>query len=750
MSSIFLPEEDTDVFDGVSQRITEQVRDNSRDLAISFQNMGLMGGSPPSVSAGVTIGSSPPSVSAGVTIVAPPPSAAPPLPPPDESPNKEHIQPDTNGDSSMQALLVRGRSDRLSEGVSALNKRTQGRQEALMESLTASMHAQDGNGLFGDDDLQENGAQFFESEDEDEGLFHSSVEHQGMLITSAPPVAPPSVLRRSKDALTTSDDHDQACTKQNQNAVMMSSPPPDESFYRNHDAAFQPKLITDVQKPVWSNKTRHPSNLNKYDYHPNSSNASIGSTSTISTLPAPSLSPAPLRNNGKLQSETNSQRKTKTFLVPDYVNSFVPRFAQVQVYDPRHVSSDFGVAGLLSSLAGSSPKFWVYTVSSTQPSNNKTLHVQRRFRHFDALQDRLREACPGAILPSRPAKHTARAIEEGAAAQSPAFATQRAKELHNYLNALVRHPIAGNSEPLTFFLTFLDADLGTAWPEVSSSAITRLAVGMSKSAVGGGPGSSRTALVGPVPDWPATSLSFDIGTASQTSAAALAVKHMDDNSELVQLASEEQHRMNLVSQAIPKIEAFLILLGDWQEKQGALAMECTKLAKDMGNEDRPLSLASDLLSTSLLRCARRTRRMVVESHAALDSYLQEPRLIRMEKQAFQDRRDAFMQWWNYRQAAEHKSQKLMLYKQNGIAVQRSKFEAEAAHMEQCMQDASQRAQDIGHVLQSEVLRISSIRQKEWMAGLKIWICSMKEAQTELKSIWQDAKANYHNKTFPTE
>ena len=389
MSSIFLPEEDTDVFDGVSQRIPEQVRDNSRDLAISFQNMGLMGGSPPSVtigssppsvSAGVTMGGSPPSVSAGATIVAPA---------------------DTNGDSSMQALLVRGRSDRLSEGVSALNKRTQGRQEALMESLTASMHAQDGNGLFGDDDLQENGAQFFESEDEDEGLFHSSVEHQGMLITSAPPVAPPSVLRRSKDALTTSDDHDQAYTNQNQNAVMMSSPPPDESFYRNHDAAFQPKRITDVQKPVWSNKTRHPSNLNKYDYHPNSSNASIGSTSTISTLPAPSLSPAPLRNNGKLQSETNSQRKTNTFLVPDYVNSFVPRFAQVQVYDPRHVSSDFGVAGLLSSLAGSSPKFWVYTVSSTQPSNNKTLHVQRRFRHFDALQDRLREACPGAILPSR-------------------------------------------------------------------------------------------------------------------------------------------------------------------------------------------------------------------------------------------------------------------------------------------------------------------------------------------------------------
>jgi hypothetical protein len=351
------------------------------------------------------------------------------------------------------------------------------------------------------------------------------------------------------------------------------------------------------------------------------------------------------------------------------------------------------------------------------------------------------------ILLYRPAKHTSRAIEEGAAAQSPSFAMQRAKELHHYLNALIVHPIAGNCEPLNFFLTFLDADLGTAWPEVSNSALTRLTVGMTKTAANAS--GSNGVVSSPQHGGPSLSFEHMGGGGGQTVAAAAAARAMDDNSDLVELATNESHRINLIAQALPKLEAFLINLGEWQEDQASLAMECTKLSKDMGNEDRPLSLASDVLSTSLLRSARRSRRMVAESHAALDSYLQEPRLCRMEKAAFQDRREAFIHWWNLRQQAEHKSSKVIMMRQNGIAVQLHKFEAEAAHFIQLMDDASDKVTDISTVLQSEVIRLSTQRSQEWMAGLKIWVCSQKEAHSELTSIWQDAKA-HHKKMFPSE
>lgn len=42
-----------------------------------------------------------------------------------------------------------------------------------------------------------------------------------------------------------------------------------------------------------------------------------------------------------------------------------------------------------------------------------------------------------------------------------------------YLGQLISHPILTNAEPLNTFLTLQD-DIGTLWPEVSSSAVTRL------------------------------------------------------------------------------------------------------------------------------------------------------------------------------------------------------------------------------------------------------------------------------------
>jgi len=63
--------------------------------------------------------------------------------------------------------------------------------------------------------------------------------------------------------------------------------------------------------------------------------------------------------------------------------------------------------------------------------------------------------------------------------QSPEFAIQRANELQIYLNQVARHPIACQSQACRLFLSLQD-DLGVAWPEVSSNALTRFsAVGVS-------------------------------------------------------------------------------------------------------------------------------------------------------------------------------------------------------------------------------------------------------------------------------
>ena len=107
-----------------------------------------------------------------------------------------------------------------------------------------------------------------------------------------------------------------------------------------------------------------------------------------------------------------------------------------------------------------------------------------------------------------------------------------------------------------------------------------------------------------------------------------------------------------------------------------------------------------------------------------------------------------MKWWTLRLKAEQKAQKIQMYKQNGIAVQRSKFEAEAVYSESMAMEASKHAEDIGNILQSEVARIRCVRGKEWKSGVKIMAANMKEAYVEQKCIWEEAREHLLQQTFP--
>jgi len=431
-------------------------------------------------------------------------------------------------------------------------------------------------------------------------------------------------------------------------------------------------------------------------------------------------------SNTTSPTQQNPSPSPKKQIHPSFENA---TFSHVSVTDPRLVSSAIGGGGFLSSLTGQPNKYWVYTVSATQLSNKTTIQTQRRFRHFDALQDRVREACPGAILPSRPPKHAV--LEDNSVNQSPAFAAQRVKELNEYLNALVMHPIAGGSQPLHFFLTFPHSDLGSAWPEVSNSALTRFTAGVSKTA---NEASAAAAAGLNSLDWAAT-----LNTGLKASPNPTPVNPSEDtNPGMLSLAYSEQHRMDLVSQAIPKIEGWFLLLRDTYQTQGLLAMEWAKLAKDMRLLDRPLSSMADTLSQVQLKSSRKSRKSSTDAIRALHSYLKEPKIVAMERLAFADRSDSLEKMWRLRQ----KTQSLMHPRSSPLPLsQRAQYEAEHAYAynNSLLEGAVQRAETIEFVLYNEVNRIRTLRRNEWVTDLATFVAIMKQNQTALKTIWLEVK-----------
>jgi hypothetical protein len=204
-------------------------------------------------------------------------------------------------------------------------------------------------------------------------------------------------------------------------STMLSMSAPPDFFYRNHD-----RTMTGLQQQ--HQQPTRQQNRNFID--PLDDNAKLHPFqvpfSNCSTIPEQETITTTTNNNTNTNtSATNNQAtttaNTKSPLKKESLPLFVPSFTYVSVSDPRYVTdSYYGVGsttgvGFFSSLATGS-SYWVYTVTSTlrsststaadtqQSSTNAkqlTIHVQRRFRHFDALQDRLREVCPGSILPAR-------------------------------------------------------------------------------------------------------------------------------------------------------------------------------------------------------------------------------------------------------------------------------------------------------------------------------------------------------------
>jgi len=350
--------------------------------------------------------------------------------------------------------------------------------------------------------------------------------------------------------------------------------------------------------------------------------------------------------------------------------------------------------------------------------------VRRRFRHFVALEDRLRNVCPGAILPPRPNKHSTRAIDEATSRQSSQFALQRAGELETYLNALRLHPIAGNSLPLKLFLTLPD-HIGVAWPEVSSSIFTRLTEAGTSTAIK--VAESTSAVIS------------ELSNEQQTIAG-------EDNHRILALASSEGLRIGSVIQAVPKIEGTIVLVGELGNIMSMNGLEMQKLSNLVVTHDKELGRPFDILSSGLLRCGRRTTRLAVELGASAQSFSMQLKLCRYERLAFLDRRSALARRREARKEAEKRSQRLMLHQHSLQSMGRyGTTETELPVTDELAMDAIRDADEVGRKLDFEVGRIAQIRRKQWPEDLKVMAANLKESFAERRAIWEGC-----HKTFMEE
>lgn len=407
--------------------------------------------------------------------------------------------------------------------------------------------------------------------------------------------------------------------------------------------------------------------------------------------------------------------------VPQYDPSkFRPSFGPISVTDPILVQSPGVFSG---------PPHWTYAVvvrdvKKIEGQNQFSAvvsNVRRRFRHFVALEERLRDECRGAILPPRPDKHTTRAIDEASTRQSAQFAMQRAIELETYLNALRLHPIAGNSQCLQMFLTLPD-HLGIAWPEVSSSLLTRLTEAGTNTAVKVAEGTSAVIS--------------ELNNENQIMAG-------EDNAELLALASSEGLRISGVLQSVPKIENAITIIGEQSQRMNTVGMELQKLINTVLSHEKEYSGPFEVLSSGLLRSGRRTNRLAIELGAAAQVFTLQHKLCRYERLAFADRRAALIRRRDARKEADKKAQKLYMNQYSlqsmGNYGKLDGYGRDAAMSDEIATDAVRDADNIAHVLQCEVARVAQLRRRDWSMSIRVMVANLKEAHAERVAIWENCK-----------
>lgn len=354
--------------------------------------------------------------------------------------------------------------------------------------------------------------------------------------------------------------------------------------------------------------------------------------------------------------------------------------------------------------------------------------------------------------------------------------------METYLNQLVVHPEVFSTQALKLFLGLQD-DMGTAWPECSSNALTKFsAAGVSAAASlvdqtvqkGGGffsgsataaPGATSTSTGGAA-GWG----NIIGGGAHDADLQGSGVT--EDSAELLALSSSESVRMGAVLQAVPKLEGAVVLMREQGETAGAVGMELNRLAKEVLSQgDRELSTPLEIFSAGLLRYGRRTKRLGVElSQATISAFQLQYKLCRYEKMAWTDRRNALIKRQKERGKADQQAQQLMMhqnqYQHQGMGGRygggaggygggyggNQQYNPNMPHLDQLERNATmsdemavgavRECDEIGARLKREVNRVSYTRRTEWSKSVKVIASYMKEACTERVAIWESTRDSF--------
>lgn len=530
-----------------------------------------------------------------------------------------------------------------------------------------------------------------------------------------------------------------------QNQAPTLNPPVTD--YRNHVPSAQSGYSNlQTNGGIMINNSAQPQQINSVN-NMQQSNRGMVNNPMMQSQPMPN-SEMYQSNGGQIQSydyqtqNVNGGLMQSHMMQSQYVYSTQPSARPPLVYEPESFEPVFGPISVTDPLLVQSPGMfagpphWTYAVvvrdvKTIQGQNEFSAVVsttRRRFKHFVALEERLRVECPGCILPPKPDKHVTRAIDEASAQQSPQFAMQRAKELETYLNGVRNHPIAGKSNSLRMFLTISD-HLGAVWPEVSSSILTRLSEVGATTAVK--VAESTSAVIG------------ELNNENQIMAG-------EDNSELLALASSEGLRMSAVLQAVPKIENSITLFAEHGASMSVSGLEHQKLVNNILVGDTLLCSPFEILSSGFLRSGRRTSRMAVELGAAAQVFTLHKKLCRYERLAFSDRRSALIKRRDARKDADLKIQKLHMHQYSlqsmGRYDQLSGYGRDTSLSNEMAADAVREAAEIAMIVQGEVARVSAQRSVDWRMSMRVMATSLREAHAERAAVWESCREAFLNGT----
>jgi len=498
---------------------------------------------------------------------------------------------------------------------------------------------------------------------------------------------------------------------------------------------------------------------NNYTNMPSSSTASVASSITNSHYTTSHNTATIMMNDPNHNVATAT---ASSFVIPPKLPTKLPPVKLPPLAPPKFKSVHVSNPILIHSGGGffsSHNSYWSFEVTSTlNPEYNAgrippaflngqaSVSVRRRFRHFVSLEEKLREACRGCILPPRPDKHATRAIEE-AGGQSEEFALSRARELDEYMSLVALHPKAGFTDELTLFLTLAD-DIGTAWPDVSSNALTRLTEGTQN-------------LVKHV-------------TGNADKDFYQGENGLEDDASLLALSCQESLRIGAISQAVPKLEGALVLLKEFAEKAGDVGVELNRVVLNVGRGNKQIRLGPkeelDAFSGAMLRSGRRSKRSAMEAVVALRPFVYQYKICRNVRIAFADRRKALGKKVEMRDRADEKAHRLLSYQYQMNATQNTapqapvynpygnemantatsmqmeleRMEMEAATSDEAANASANEAVQVGTMVKEEVTRLAETRRKEWMSGMKILAASMKEAAGEQRAIWEAALVTMHD------